>query len=268
MGLSALERAYLFTLTFDELGAVEGVSAFLHAKLREVAVAFERAGLDFNDPNLSSVLSARLSDQLDLLPKFNHDIFSGTFPFAVRRSEVLWRIPNCRKLRKMLSAILGSAELFMHMLPTARFVPPSYSHAAVPPHRDIAYNNHLSDFVTVWTPFMLIDEECGGVRVYRNSIQTDLSPPAQEPSTAPSRFWVPGQETIGFNHVDCFMEPGDVLIFHRGLLHGSRPNHSDRIRLSMDMRIFGSNARTTKHYLDMQELRVFEPFSGTQHVKI
>jgi ectoine hydroxylase-related dioxygenase (phytanoyl-CoA dioxygenase family) len=64
------------------------------------------------------------------------------------------------------------------------------------------------------------------------------------------------------------MKPGDVLIFHRHTLHTSRPNLSDTLRLSLDMRFFGAEDRTQKHYLDVQRMEVFEPFSGEQHVRV
>src|SRR5208282_2349314 len=77
-------------------------------------------------------------------------------------------------------------------------------------------------------------------------------------------FWHGAQDISGYRYVDCHCSPGDVLIFHRYMLHASLPNNSDRIRLSLDMRYFGAEGRTSKHYLDVQQAIVYEPFTGKQ----
>ena len=73
----------------------------------------------------------------------------------------------------------------MHMPPTARFILPGNSAAAVPPHQDVSYNHHLTDFITAWVPFHPIDEESGGVAVFSGS-------------QAVPRFWIPPSGIFGF----------------------------------------------------------------------
>ncbi|HJZ54946.1 MAG TPA: phytanoyl-CoA dioxygenase family protein, partial [Gemmataceae bacterium] len=55
------------------------------------------------------------------------------------------------------------------------------------------------------------------------------------------------------------MQPGDVLVFEKTVVHASKPNTSDHMRLSLDYRFFGSAASTTKHYLDLDTREVVSP---------
>jgi hypothetical protein len=185
---------------------------------------------------------------------------SGHFPLAVRTAAPLQNLIRSDRLLRLLSQIFPGQSLRAHMPPMARFVLPENGVAAVPPHQDISYNRHLSDFVTVWVPLVPIDDRCGGVAVYHGTrelpeILTDADVQARD-------IWLKGIGNLDqYPPVHYHMQPGDVLVFEKTVVHASMPNTTDRMRLSLDYRFFGSASSTTKHYLDMDTWSVIPPGS-------
>lgn len=180
---------------------------------------------------------------------------SGLFCLRTRLSEKLWAISRQPQLRKLLCTALSTSRLFMHMPPVARFVLPNNRHPGVPPHQDISYNRHMSDFVTVWVPLVPIDDRCGGVSVFKGSANSD-----EIIELFDGGLWQEPVPTVGYQKIDCVpILPGDILMMNKRIVHASMPNKSDRTRLSIDFRFFGENARSTKHYLDMQNWEVIPP---------
>jgi ectoine hydroxylase-related dioxygenase (phytanoyl-CoA dioxygenase family) len=234
---------------------VRAVRRFLQSRIDdEVAAACGEIGCD--DPaKLVPHIGRLAQDGGAGLSKATRDTLSGHFSLATRLSEELWRIPRGPRLRSLLQTVLRSADLCMHMPPTSRFVLPGNTYAGVPAHQDISYNRHMSDFVTVWVPFVDIDEACGGVKVYRGS-GANVERLAREEK---DQFWLKGAPTDGFDPVHCVMQVGDVLLLSRWIVHESMPNRSGRTRISTDFRFFAERERSTKHYLDMQQWKVFAP---------
>ncbi|MDE1145422.1 MAG: phytanoyl-CoA dioxygenase family protein [Azospirillaceae bacterium] len=182
-------------------------------------------------------------------------IQSGHFPLAARLSPALWDIPRDPTLRSLLLSALNSPDLLMHMPPTARFVDPGHAPAAVPPHQDVSYNHHLSDFLTCWVPLVDIDADCGGVAVYEGTQSTTelLNDFSRE-------LWLRPVDADPATRVVCQpMRPGDVLLLNRWIVHESVPNRSSRTRLSIDFRFFGAGSHSTKHHLDCQTWTVIAP---------
>ena len=147
----------------------------------------------------------------------------------------------------------------MHMPPTARYILPGNVHAGVPPHQDISYNKHMSNFVTIWVPLVDIDDECGGVTMYEGSGQASEYSVEQESSD----FWQQGVPTEGFRSVHCAMKAGSVLALNKWVIHGSTANRSSNIRTSIDFRFFGASDRSSKHYLDIKRHYVVKPEQKT-----
>lgn len=180
---------------------------------------------------------------------------SGHFPLEIRLSPQLWELPRQESLQAILRDALDTRDLFMHMPPAARFIEPGNPLAAVPAHQDVSYNQHMSDFLTVWIPFVPIDDACGGVAVFEGSQQLpelldDLS----------RDVWLKPVPTDGLRRVECQpMQPGDILLLNRWIIHESMPNRSSGPRLSIDLRFFGEAAHSTKHYLDCQTWTVVPP---------
>lgn len=105
-------------------------------------------------------------------------------------------------------------------------------------HQDGFYNTGLEVYTT-WIPLMDIPPEVGGLAiaagVHKSGILHDISVPPHYPiprEAIPQMAW----RTTSY-------ELGDVLIFTGTTPHSALPNRSNKIRLSMDLRIVPSWAR-------------------------
>lgn len=201
----------------------------------------------------------KIRGEFESLDKQKKAVLFGHFGLGTRLSPVLRRVAQSPDLVMLLRTLLKSDEVFMHMPPMARHVRPGNSYAKTPPHRDAGYNDHMDSFLTVWTPFVEIDEQCGGVRIYEEEsvgvnkyTQFTKGDPGQD-------FWLPPIDTNATQSVNFSMSPGDILIFRQDILHGSIPNTSDRVRISMDMRFIGRRQSSHKHLLDLQTGKILDP---------
>jgi ectoine hydroxylase-related dioxygenase (phytanoyl-CoA dioxygenase family) len=258
-------HGYAIARSVIDPDGLRSVEAHLRSNLDQCFEVYRRHGLEPTGPGIGRDLDALLKrGDAAAMAKRDRDILSGNFPTEIRLSPELWRIAGDPSLRRLLGGVLQSSDLFMHMVPSARFVLPSNHHAGVPAHRDVIYNDHMTDFVTVWVPFVEIDECCGGVRVYEDSMTGDAAALGEIDGEA-GAFWHGAQDASGFRHTDCHLSPGDVLVLDKHLLHASLPNLATHPRLSLDMRFFGATGRTRKHYLDLQTMVVHPPLTGAQH---
>ncbi len=237
-------------------GVVGSVHAFLQESLAQAFAEMAPWDIHADDPDNGRKVAAVLAEaRPGDLPEAAQSIMLGHFPLATRLSERLWVIPRDAGLRAVLDAALGGRPIFMHMPPTARFILPNNFGAAVPPHQDITYNQHLSDFLTVWVPLVEIDDVCGGMAVFEGS---QNEPELLDDSK--SEQWLAAVSTTGFRNRACRpMSPGDLIIFNKQLIHVSQPNVSTRTRLSIDMRFFPDTVVSRKHVLDLQQWRVLAP---------
>lgn len=103
----------------------------------------------------------------------------------------------------------------------------------LPVHQDGFYSPGIQGFRPVWMPLMKIDAEIGGLAlapgVHKNGILHNLAKPPVFPIPAdqvPEDSWA----TTAFN-------PGDVLVIHPHTPHFGLPNHSNRVRFSIDSRV-------------------------------
>lgn len=202
-----------------------------------------------NYKEISEAINNILNDvQKSNLSKDQLNVLIGHFPLNVRLSKKLHCIANSEKLQILLKTLLETTKLFMHCPPTARYVLPNFDPSAVPAHQDISYNHHLGEFVTVWAPLVPINEKCGGVSFF------DMECPKEELLTDFSaETWLKAVDVSKYRRIHAQpMEPGDVLIFNKWIVHQSMPNFSDYVRLSIDQRFFGDNSGSCKHYLDLQ----------------
>jgi hypothetical protein len=192
---------------------------------------------------------------VESLSKSTRDALSGHFSLETRLSRILWKVPYSEKFQAILKALLASDELYMHMPPTARYILSGNVYAGVPPHQDVSYNKHMSNFVTIWVPFVDIDDSCGGVTIYEGSGQA----PEYAAEQVSSDFWQQGVPTEGYRPVHCTINAGSVLALNKWVIHGSTANRSNNIRISIDFRFFGASDRSTKHFLDMKRRHVIKP---------
>lgn len=204
-------------------------------------------------PACAEFLSAGKHCGLDADQK---NALAGQFPLAVRLAQPLKSLLHSPRLAAILQALFPGESVRAHMPPMARFVLPGNGQAMVPPHQDCSYNRHMSDFLTAWMPLVEIDDACGGVRVHSDT--ADLG----EWITDNQRdVWLAAIPDLGYPKVDVQMRPGDLLVFHMRTIHESLPNTSDRVRLSLDYRLFGSSATSTKHYYDLDTRQVVAPLA-------
>jgi hypothetical protein len=238
---------------------VAQVREFLEAELSASAGMVRRAlGVDDEGADLATVAKQAVeSGRFDELEFETQQLLSGHFALNTRLSDRLWPIASQPGVRSVLEAIFEDNRLFMHMPPAARWVLPGYRQSGVPAHQDVSYNQHMSDFVTLWVPLVRTDEECGGVAVFAGS-----HAPQERPTQKSDRFWLESVGTAGFTRVHESMEPGDALLLNRWIVHESMPNRSARMRLSIDYRFFCGRDQSTKHHLDLQRMEVIAPGAG------
>lgn len=115
----------------------------------------------------------------------------------------------------------------------------------VPAHQDASYITYLADFLTVWVPLTPITGDGGGVEMYPALFDGE-----QRPATR-AGLWLRGLDSQGTKPVYATMLPGDAMIFHRCMIHATRPNRSTRPRFSIDMRFFPAHIPCPKPYLDL-----------------
>jgi len=231
------------------------VRRFLESRVsREVASACDEIGCR-NPAEFVSHIGKLADSSGEGLSKGTRDTLSGHFSLETRLSQELWRVPRSPRLRELLQEVLDAEHLYMHMPPTARFVLPGNLYAGVPAHQDVSYNHHMSDFVTLWVPFVNIDAQCGGVRVFKGSHTSGEFLETAETE----KFWLKSVPSDDFESEPCEMQVGDVLLLSKWILHQSMPNLSDKIRISTDFRFFPESEHSTKHFLDMQSWKVIEP---------
>ncbi len=244
------------------------VLAFFREEMEHVCETLRSCGVRIDGPEdvkaASSIEAVVSGPAFRGLGRLERDALSGNFLRATRLSERLWQIPGLRNLQAALRDVLDTRRLYMHMLPSARHVLPGNRHAGVPAHRDTSYNGHMTDFVTVWVPLVEIDDACGGVRVFEDSAEP-VPANGAPPGMLDNGLWFAGLETRAYKARDCIFSPGDALFLDNSILHESLPNRSARTRYSIDFRFFGENATTKKHYLDMQDWRVYAPGTGSRH---
>lgn len=248
-------NGYLIVRGMLDTSDLADVRRFLESRVaREVASAREEIGCR-NPADFVSHIGKLAASSGEGLSKGTRDTLSGHFSLETRLSQELWRVPRSSRLRILLQEVLGGERLCMHMPPTARFVLPGNLYAGVPAHQDVSYNHHMSDFVTLWVPFVNIDAQCGGVRVFKESHTSGEFLDTVEKE----KFWLKSVPSDGFEAESCEMQVGDVLLLSKWILHQSMPNLSDRIRISTDFRFFPESEHSTKHFLDMQSWKVIEP---------
>lgn len=211
--------------------------------------AWERDGFWFFRNVLDKQAVARLRAQYDAIlddyhvvePGESEPVWSGTdvsnFPFRMEAlaDEQAWRL---------LLKAPAVEEFFASLLGARPFWIPIVVYRANPPrpeqsenrmdfiHQDGFYNQGIP-FRICWIPLAKIDEPVGGLAIapgmHRSGFFHDLQ--------QPPKFPVPVDAISPDKWARADYEPGDILIFDLGTPHTGLANHSDRFRLSMDIRV-------------------------------
>jgi len=140
---------------------------------------------------------------------------------------------------------------FQRLLADEPFWIPTVEYRATPPtadrararldyvHQDGFYNKGIP-FRICWIPLAEIDEEVGGLilgeGLHRGPILHD--------STKPPLYPIPDGAVPEDRWRRAAYRPGDVLLMDLNTPHSGLSNHSDRFRLSMDIRVMGRGEQT------------------------
>lgn len=178
---------------------------------------------------------------------------SGHFRLEARLDETTREIPAHPKVQNVLKAALKAESIKLHMPPTARFILPMNTIAAVPPHQDVAYNKHVSNFIIMWVPFVNINAKCGGVVVHHGTGHFPELP------TESGQVWLKGINSGSSDLRHCEMFAGDILLMNKFVVHESKGNTSKTTRYSIDYRLFDANLKSKKHCYDFDSKNIIEP---------
>tara|TARA_Y100000816_G_scaffold182944_1_gene132510 strand:- start:14536 stop:15396 length:861 start_codon:yes stop_codon:yes gene_type:complete len=192
----------------------------------------------------------------------------GSLTVESRLSDQFLEILKDEKTIDLLSKLLTSKKVYLHLCPSVRVIHPNFNFALVPPHNDISYNAHFRNkskenisekrnFLTIWIPLKSNYYIDGGLKVFSSQRSSEIKNKAKT-------FWIKDMSLKDSNSFVPEYEVGDVIIFEPDLIHGSA-SASDKakdFRISMDCRVFGENTITPRHYMDLSTGERFEPGQG------
>lgn len=171
----------------------------------------------------------------------------GEFDLETRMDAKIVSILADNQCQQVVRNMLGSNQYYVHFPPMIRFKLPLAPDSVVPVHQDFAYNGHLANFMTIWMPFVDIDEECGGLVVYEGSQLGELTEHRTSGNWANKS--VADLSKYPAKHI--LMRAGDALMFPPTMFHESAPHRStSKTRLSIDFRVFPQPTDTSKSYFD------------------
>lgn len=107
-----------------------------------------------------------------------------------------------------------------------------FAYGSIPCHQDISYSKSNPYFLSTWIPLNHIQEGSGGLKVLSGSHKDNIQPAID--------FWRPDfidhmrRSKVWNERAKSFcLDPGDAVVFHSQLWHGSDPNilRSDRYGL-------------------------------------
>ncbi|HZU74920.1 MAG TPA: phytanoyl-CoA dioxygenase family protein [Acidimicrobiales bacterium] len=102
-----------------------------------------------------------------------------------------------------------------------------------PAHQDFTHIQGTPDVITTWIPLGDVPASSGGLRVLTGSHRQGLRPVEASSGAGGLRSLV-DEDDDRWATADYHL--GDVVCFHSYTVHGSLPNTSDRLRLSVDYR--------------------------------
>jgi hypothetical protein len=230
------------------------LNKFINENLIEDVSRFLDQEIQFLDQPRSELELVIVDDGATL-----QELESGNVRRATKGNSMLWNILRYSEdLQFILKALLRTDLLFMHMYPSPRIVRPNNLKALVPAHVDRAYNQHLSNFVTLWVPIDSFEVDQGGLDVWPASHNKKYNQESK------SGLWYKGIVADAASRKSILVEKGDCVILHENILHASRGNFSNKIRKSIDFRFFRSPQDTTKHYLDCSSWTVIDPIQKNE----
>jgi hypothetical protein len=234
---------------------IEEVGNYLESE-RDKTLETIREDLPFN--SIESLIAElgqlyKNKEKFAKLKKETQMAISGHFAVESRLSGTTKIVPGVAEVQVLLKKALNAENIKLHMPPTARFILPENTIAAVPPHQDIAYNKQVEDFIIMWVPFVDIDDECGGVVVHHGTGNLPEQP------VESGDFWLQGVKSGSNDLRHIKMKKGDILLMNKYVVHESKGNTSNRTRYSIDFRLFDSRLKSSKHCFDYKTNSLLEP---------
>lgn len=93
------------------------------------------------------------------LPKDFHHYLRGEYDLDTRLNTLPLELFTTKRCQAFLTSFLDAEKYFVHYPPMIRFKVGGAESSIVPVHQDAFYNQHLSQFITVWVPLVDIDSE-------------------------------------------------------------------------------------------------------------
>lgn len=151
---------------------------------------------------------------------------------------------------------IASGALARHLVPydllLGNFlVKPPHPEGVVPPHQDWTILDNKGDSGgTIWIPLAGVDLEMGALGVLPGShrLFSDLryAPSAQGYRLLPYADYAMDL----FPYLDLLsLSPGEAVVFHSDVIHGSLPNLSDQARVAAIFGVVAKGSRLSLHYL-------------------
>lgn len=206
---------------------------------REEVNRFHRDGFIIAPYRLSAtdvdILSDGISRMVALHPeKRNEPISSGHFRHIDAEGREFSLMQFCRdeRLLDMVESLHGPD---LALWTTTVFERPAYEGVATPWHQDGQYwPIYPMAGVSAWVAATRVTKENGCVRVIPGSHRHQAHSLATEDRIFPRQ--TDPAELNNADAVDIELEPGQMMLFDSGLIHGSWPNHSSQIRRGFVMR--------------------------------
>lgn len=217
----------------------------------------------FPKTNKDEILNFMKSEAGSNLPTLH-----GSMSVKSRLSKQYLDILNDQLTIDLLSKLLNSEKVFLHLCPAVRVIHPNFNFAFVPPHNDLSYNAHFKNrfnqndntklnFLTIWIPLKSNHRIDGGLKVFPSQRSFDIK-------TKTKTFWIKDMSIDTFDSINPEYKVGDIIIFEPDLIHGSAEISDKAIdfRISMDCRVFGKNTITPRHYMDLTTGECYDPGEG------
>lgn len=146
--------------------------------------------------------------------------------------ESFHALPHQASLREVMTMFAGNQPI-VHPKPIGRLIFPRCERLVTHAHQDYEFMGGDPEFFTVWIALHDCPIEVGPLRILEGSHRFGIQKHERENLHVPE---IPEGAVLGDGWVGGGLDAGDVLIFHSLTVHAASPNHSDRIRVSLDCR--------------------------------
>lgn len=138
-------------------------------------------------------------------------------------------LPHDSRLQRVMMALTGP-QLLIHPKSAARLIFPNFDRGIIQAHQDHTAVAGDAESFTAWLPLHSCPLEQGPLRILEGSHRFGLQP------TASQTGYIPQGAEQGVQWVGGDINAGDLLLFHSLTVHEASPNHSEKLRISMDFR--------------------------------